>query len=42
MPVYLRRFYYKELSDVKKEEQKQIEDVHSKNKIKPGKSINHP
>ena len=38
MPVYLRNFYFKELSEAKKEEQKQIDKVNKKS----NSSINRP
>ena len=33
MPVYLRRFYYKKLLDVKKKESNEIKKVNQKSKI---------
>ena len=32
MPIYLRKFYFNKLLDVKKEEKKQIEKVNKKQK----------
>ena len=40
MPTYLRNFYYKQLSETKKKEQKEVEKAQNKNKSqgisKPG------
>ena len=33
MPIYLRKFYFKKLLDVKKEEKKQIDKVNKKSSI---------
>jgi len=35
MPVYLRKFYYKKLSDTKTEENKQIEKVQKTSNLTP-------
>ena len=41
MPVYLRRFYYKQLADTKKEENEAIEKANKKSKgVSPGQSPN--
>ena len=34
MPIYLRKFYYNELTAAKKEEKKQMEEAKNKNKVK--------
>ena len=33
MPVYLRNFYYKELSDTRKKENEEIRKANQKNKV---------
>tara|TARA_R100001129_G_scaffold71959_1_gene48853 strand:- start:1550 stop:1726 length:177 start_codon:yes stop_codon:yes gene_type:complete len=33
MPIYLRNFYYKELSDTRKKENEEIKKANQKNKV---------